>query len=173
MNDSNLNQVLQHASRGLAAALLCSWLPVALAEIPAREQEEMRPSYNADPRTSASSEAREAPAASTDPRTSRAAAALGSSNPADQVGRSQRSTPAGDEEARLDPVLVSASQAVRQIWAANPQLAELNLRVRPVGDRLVFEGQVPNAELWERAKDTAEGVITRIPIENRIRIERR
>jgi sporulation protein YlmC with PRC-barrel domain len=76
-----------------------------------------------------------------------------------------------DNTAKVDPVLQSAARSIRQIWDANPDLAKLNLTVAPENGHLVFRGSVPNAELWEKAKDTAEGEVRGIDIVNHIAIE--
>lgn len=87
------------------------------------------------------------------------------------VSTSAAGAPTGKTPAdSIDPVFRSAARAVRQIWDANPDLAKLDLRVTPTATGLLFEGMVPDARAWERAKDTAEGVITRIHIDNRIRV---
>jgi hypothetical protein len=70
----------------------------------------------------------------------------------------------------IDPTLQSAARSLRQIWDAHPDLAKLDLRVTAENGKLMFRGNVPNEDLWERAKDTAEGVIRGIDIENHISI---
>ena len=64
----------------------------------------------------------------------------------------------------------SAARSIRQIWDTNPELAKLDLTVTPENGRLVFRGTVPNADVWEKAKDTAEGVVRGIDITNHISI---
>ena len=75
-----------------------------------------------------------------------------------------------DAARNQDPVVQSAARAVRQIWDANPELRNQNLRVTAENGRLVFNGSVPNTELWERARDSAEGVVRGIEIVNHISI---
>lgn len=69
-----------------------------------------------------------------------------------------------------DPVVLSAARAVRQIWDANPELRNQDLRVTAENGRLVFNGAVPSTELWERARDSAESVVRGIEIVNHISI---
>lgn len=88
-----------------------------------------------------------------------------------QPGRNDSPTPTGMDSTQVDPVLQSAARAIRQVWDAHPELAKLDLRVTPQNGRLVFEGNVPNAQLWERAKDAAESVISRLKVDNRIMIQ--
>ena len=88
----------------------------------------------------------------------------------------ERLTPTGrPTEVSTDRVdattLKSAARAIKQMWDAHPELAKLKLRVSPENGKLVFSGSVPNAEVFERAKDTAESVVRGIPIDNRIAIE--
>lgn len=79
--------------------------------------------------------------------------------------------PSGYNANENTAVLESAARAVRQSWEAHDELRPYRLRVAPRENRLVFEGTVPSAELWERAEDAAEAVISRIEVENRIRID--
>lgn len=112
---------------------------------------------------------------------SRAVQASGNIGPAAADANNRRATrtdepvtPTGratETRSSVDPMLLSAARSVRQIWDAHPELAKLNLQVTAENGRLVFQGTVPNVELWERAKDTAEGVISRIDIQNRISIQ--
>lgn len=81
-----------------------------------------------------------------------------------------RNTGATDQT-QVDPVLQSATRAVKQMWAAHPELAKANLGVAVENGKLVLTGTVPSTELWERAKDTAEDIVRGVDIENRIQVE--
>lgn len=70
-----------------------------------------------------------------------------------------------------DPTMQSAARAVRQIWDADPELRNQNLRVTAENGRLIFNGSVPSTELWERARDSAGSVVRSIEIENHISIQ--
>ena len=86
-------------------------------------------------------------------------------------------TPTGRSDATqtnasgVTPALQSAAKAIKQMWDAHPSLSKLDLQVTPENGRLVFRGSVPTAELRERAKDTAEAVITGIDVDNHIKVE--
>lgn len=93
-----------------------------------------------------------------------------------QQSAEQAPTPTGRMDAAqgsqsIDPVLQSAARAIRQAWDANPELAKLDLRVTPQNGRLVFQGTVPNAELRQRAKSTAEEVLSKIRVEDQISVQ--
>ena len=93
-------------------------------------------------------------------------------------GTDERLTPTGrtdnaDRTTGVDPALQSAARSIRQIWDAHPDLAKLELRVTAENGKLIFRGTVPNVDLWERAKDTAEGVVRGVEIENHISIGNR
>lgn len=93
-------------------------------------------------------------------------------------GTDEQLTPTGrtesaDANANAAPALQSAARSIRQIWDAHPDLAKLDLRVTAENGKLIFRGTVPNTDLWERAKDTAEGVVRGVEIENHISIGNR
>ena len=93
-------------------------------------------------------------------------------------GTDEQLTPTGrtesaDASANVAPALQSAARSIRQIWDAHPDLAKLDLRVTAENGKLVFRGTVPSTDLWERAKDTAEGVVRGVEIDNHISIGNR
>lgn len=85
----------------------------------------------------------------------------------------ERLDPTGraDAASAADPVLASAARVVRQMWAAEPALAKLDLQVRTENGELVLRGTVPNVEVWQQAKEAAERGITRVAVRNEIRID--
>ncbi len=78
-----------------------------------------------------------------------------------------------DEQAKRRQTLESAARSIQQFWQADPQLAKLNLRANVEDDHLVLEGNVPSADLYERAEDAAEEVVSFIDIKNRLNIRDR
>jgi sporulation protein YlmC with PRC-barrel domain len=91
--------------------------------------------------------------------------------------RSERETvvePTGrDTRPVPEATLQSAARSIQQLWNTHPTLGRLGLRASPEDGRLVLSGSVANQELWELAKDTAEGQVRGLPSDNRIRIESR
>jgi sporulation protein YlmC with PRC-barrel domain len=82
--------------------------------------------------------------------------------------------PTGRESRPIpEATLQSAARSISQLWETHPSLGRLGLRASHEDGRLVLSGTVPNKELWELAKDTAEGQVRGLPIDNRIRIESR
>lgn len=82
--------------------------------------------------------------------------------------------PTGRESRPIpEATLQSAARTISQLWETHPTLGRLGLRATPENGRIVLSGTVANQELWELAKDTAEGQVRGLPIDNRIRIESR
>jgi sporulation protein YlmC with PRC-barrel domain/osmotically-inducible protein OsmY len=75
-----------------------------------------------------------------------------------------------DRSQDIDPALQSAARSVRQLWDTHPELAKLDLRVTVEEGKIVLRGQVPDADLRERARDAARPAVLGIEVDNQITV---
>lgn len=75
------------------------------------------------------------------------------------------------QDVEVDPAIESTVRAIRQLWNAEPALRDLDLEVRNVAGRIVLSGTVKSEDERKRAREAAERLVSRIPLDNHILIK--